>query len=204
MIFDEWKWVTHLFTSTCNVVTYFVETCREDLIAMSPDFRINICSVDLEKGHIGRRPGAGPHSDHYVVCGSLISYVQLFAPWNAILSSSKRVRCDRLFFSGRIAQEGRRWSDPRGGASHEVEVSYDGPLPWRRPLSKGIKHRYLAQFLIPLTHWKWYMRVLWVDLVGVRAFIHSRSVWVENDDDSDRVVGITRCYPCCVWWIGME
>ena len=44
---------------------------------MSPDFPTDICSVDQEKGRIGRRPGAGPHSDHYVVCGSLKSYVQL-------------------------------------------------------------------------------------------------------------------------------
>ena len=36
-------------------------------------------------------------------------------------------------------------------------------------------------------------------MVGGRVFIHSRWVWVDNDDDNDRVVGITRCYRrCCL------
>ena len=65
-------------------------------------------------------------------------------------------------------------------------MSDDDPLPWKGPFSKGIKHRYLAQFLTHLKNWKHYMRVLWVDIVRGGVFIHSRWVWVENDDDNDK------------------
>ena len=52
---------------------------------------------------------AGPHIGHYVVCGSLISYVQLITPGNTTLSSSsKRDTSNRLSSSGGSAtQEGR-------------------------------------------------------------------------------------------------
>ena len=45
---------------------------------MSPDFPTDACSVDQEKGRIGRRFGASTATDHYVICGSLQSFaVQL-------------------------------------------------------------------------------------------------------------------------------
>jgi hypothetical protein len=44
---------------------------------MSPDFPTDVCSVDQEKGRIGRRFGASTATDHYVICGSLQSFVQL-------------------------------------------------------------------------------------------------------------------------------
>jgi hypothetical protein len=44
---------------------------------MSPDFPTDLCSVGQEKGRIGRRLGASPATDHYVICGSLKSFVQL-------------------------------------------------------------------------------------------------------------------------------
>jgi hypothetical protein len=51
-------------------------------------------------------------------------------------------------------------------------MSDDGPLPWKRPLSKGVKHRYLTQFLTHLKHLKGHIRVLRVDMVGKGVFIH--------------------------------
>jgi hypothetical protein len=51
--------------------------CRHIHDGMSPDFPTDTCSVDQEKGRIGRRLGASPKTDHYVVCGSLQSYVKL-------------------------------------------------------------------------------------------------------------------------------
>jgi hypothetical protein len=53
--------------------------CRHIHDGMSPDFPTDICSVDQEKGRIGRRPGASTDTDHYVICGSLKSFVQLVA-----------------------------------------------------------------------------------------------------------------------------
>jgi hypothetical protein len=53
--------------------------CRHIHDGMSPDFPTDICSIDQEKGRIGRRPGASTKTDHYVICGSLKSYVQLIA-----------------------------------------------------------------------------------------------------------------------------
>jgi hypothetical protein len=44
---------------------------------MSPDFPTYVCSVDQEKGRIGRRLGASLATDHCVICGSLKSFVQL-------------------------------------------------------------------------------------------------------------------------------
>jgi hypothetical protein len=44
---------------------------------MSPDFPTDVCSVDQEKGRIGRRFGASPATDHCVICGSLKSFAQL-------------------------------------------------------------------------------------------------------------------------------
>jgi hypothetical protein len=38
---------------------------------------MDTCSVRQEKGHIECRPGASPQTGHYIVCGSLKSYVQL-------------------------------------------------------------------------------------------------------------------------------
>jgi hypothetical protein len=48
----------------------------------------------------------------------------------------------------------------------------DGPLPWKGSLSKGIKHRCVAQFLTHLQQLTGCMGVLGVDVVGDGVFIH--------------------------------
>jgi hypothetical protein len=43
----------------------------------SPDWPPNLCSLAQEKGRVGRRHGASPDTDSYVVCGSLRSYIHI-------------------------------------------------------------------------------------------------------------------------------
>jgi hypothetical protein len=51
-------------------------------------------------------------------------------------------------------------------------MSDDGLLPWKRPLSKCVKHRHLAKFLARLKNLKGHMGALGVNMVRCCVFIH--------------------------------